>query len=372
MRDLQRNLTLYLSRHGWESPRDPGPAGRLWDHPGTDLSVAIPIEVQEGSLDWRSITERLAEVEHITEEQVVADVILMSTDVANLCAANDLVITDTIPYEAGVSMMQGAWRMFRACATTSIRPRSQIRSNYNRRADEIAETARLAHTKRGSFIIPLLLPVSEPPEVDQGLVESAPPEAIERRVMRTFAEALAKVEQVVVHPDREAPANDVTELVFSGVSAEFATALHHVLTEKAVAEFSATFQWAPVAGPQPEGLSTVSIPAAAAPLVESLAKRLRKAPAGTGVEVLTGPIVGAYRDPDRGGTVTVDTMRNSRSAHVSAKMTEDEPFDQALEWMRRRTTVALEGRITREGGGLFSDRANGVQPLSARQLPVDR
>lgn len=46
MRDLQRNLSLYLASHGWESPRDPGAAGRLWDHEATDLSVAVPHEVR--------------------------------------------------------------------------------------------------------------------------------------------------------------------------------------------------------------------------------------------------------------------------------------------------------------------------------------
>lgn len=371
MRDLQRNLSLYLESHGWESPRDPGAAGRLWDHEATDLSVAVPHEVQEGSLDWRSITARLAEVERVTVEQVVTDIMLMSTDVANLRAANDLVITDTIPYEAGTAMMQGAWRMFRSCATTSRRARAQIRGNYDKHADEIAGTARMAHTKRGSFIIPLLLPVSEPVPVDEGLVEAAPPEPVERRVMRTFAEALTKVHEVVVTPEREPRQGDALSLIFAGVSAEFATALHHVLSEEAVAEFGAEFQWAPAAGPQPENLSKVSIPAPAAPRVDAVAKLLSRATPEPNVEILTGPIVAVARDPEQGGTITIDTFRKSRNTHVSVRVTDDKRFDDALDWMKRRTTVALEGRISRQGNVLMSDRHNGVEPLSARQLVSD-
>ncbi|WP_342373495.1 hypothetical protein PCC79_08015 [Propioniciclava soli] len=270
MRDLQRNLSLYLASHGWESPRDPGAAGRLWDHEATDLSVAVPHEVQVGSLDWRSITTRLAEVERVTVDEVIADIMLMSTDVANLRVANDLVITDTIPYGAGTATMQGAWRIFRCCATTSVKVRVQIRGNYSKDADEIAGTARMAHTKRGSFIIPLLLPVSEPVPIDEGLVDTAPPEPVERRVMRTFAEALTKVHEVVVVPEREPRPGDALSLIFAGVSAELATALHHVLSDEVVAEFGAVFQWAPMAGPQPENLGGVSIPAAAAPRVEAV------------------------------------------------------------------------------------------------------
>jgi len=340
----------------------------MWDHEATSLSVAVPHEIHEGSLDWRSITARLAEVEDLSVEQVATNITLMSTDVANLRAANDLVITGTIPYAAGMSMMQGAWRMFRACATTSIKPRSQIRSNYNKHADEIAETARMAHTKRGSFIIPLFLPVSEPAQVAPGMINSAPPEPVERRVMRTFAEALVKVHQVVVVADKEPRTEDTLDLMYAGVSAEFATALHSVLTQESVAEFGASFQWAPLAGPQPEHLTEVYIPAAAAARVAAVAERLRARPAQPGVEILTGPIVAVARDAQQGGIVTIDTFRKSRSAHVSVRVTDDERFDNALDWMKRRTTVALEGRIGWQGNSLMSDRANGVEPLSARQL----
>lgn len=372
MTDLQRNLSLYLASHGWHTPREPGPAGQLWGHAGTDLSVAVPRVLREGTLDWRSITARLAEVERVSVDQVIADIMLMSTDVANLRAANDLVITDTIPYEAGTAMMQGAWRMFRACATTSRKARAHIRGNYNKDADEIAGTARMGHTKRGSFIIPLLLPVSEPVPLDEGLVDAALPEPPERRIMRTFAEALAKVHDVVVVPEREPKQSDALNLIYAGVSAEFASGLHAILTEEAVAEFGAQFHWAPLAGKEPESLGEVTIPAEAAPLVEAVARVLRKAPTEDGVEVLTGPIIAAARDTDKGGTVTIDTFRNSRSTHVSVRVTDDRRFDDALDWMKRRTTVALEGRISRQGNVLMSDRHNGVEPLSARQLVSDQ
>lgn len=369
MKDLQRNLSLYLSRSGWKPNRPPGPAGNLWDHPEHSYSVAVPTEVKEGSLDWRSVTERLAAAEHTTAQQIATNVMLMSTDVANLRAANDIIIQDTIPYEAGMTMMQGAWRMFRTCATTSMRPRAQIRSHYDKRADEIANGARMAHTRRGSFIIPLLLPVSEPVQLEQGLVDVAPPEPVERRVMRTFAEALNTINEVVVQPGREMRPSDMAELVFSGVSAEFASSLHRVLKEEAVAEFSATFEWAPAAGLAPNGPATIAIPSAAAPLISSVVDTLRKAPGTSGIEVLTGPIVSASRYSDGGGTIFIDTVRSSRPAHVGVNLTNDELFDNALEWMKRRVTVVLEGHINRVGGDLMSDRPNGVEPLSARQLP---
>ena len=189
--------------------------------------------------------------------------------------------------------------------------------------------------------------------------------------MRTFAEAFTRVHEVVVVPEREPRQGDALNLMFAGVSAEFATALHHVLSEEAVAEFGAVFEWAPIAGPRPENLSGVSIPAAAAPRVEAIAKVLRKVTPESSVEILTGPIVAVARDSERGGVVTIDTFRKSRSTHVSVRVTDDQRFDDALDWMKRRTTVAVEGRIGRQSNVLMSDRHNGVEPLSARQLIPD-
>src|SRR5690606_1130660 len=102
--------------------------------------------------------------------------------------------------------------------------------------------------------------------------------------------------------------------------------------------------------------------------IAAVADRLRKVRAEPDVEVLTGPIVGVAGDPDQGWVVTIDTFRKSHSAHVGVHVDDEERFHQALDWMKRRTTVALEGRITRQGSVLMSDRMNGVEPLSARQL----
>lgn len=369
MMNLQRNLSLYLEAHGWSTPRQEGRVGRLWDHADTGLSVAVPSQVEEGTLDWRSITERLAEVERISVAEVEADVKLLSTDVANIRAANDLVISNTIPFEAGLTMVQSAWAMFRSCATASMRVRPRIQGNYSRRADEIAARARMAHTKQGSYIIPLLLPLTERLEVDDVMIQGATPEPPERRVMRTFAEAMAKIEAVVVQPEREPRGDDLLELVFAGITAEFASALHQVLVQDSVAEFGTTFQWAPIAGKEPEGLHSFSIPAQAAVRVEAVAERLRKRGPKFETEALTGPIIAARRDPEQGGVVTIDTVRNARNAHVNVRISNDERFDEAVEWLKRRTTVVVEGRIAHEAGGLFSDRRDGIEPLTARQLP---
>lgn len=64
----------------------------------------------------------------------------------------------------------------------------------------------MAHTKHGSFVIPVLvrLGLESRPEprmqLVDGLFDIDPPEPIERRITRTMAEALRAVEKAIVEP----------------------------------------------------------------------------------------------------------------------------------------------------------------------------
>ncbi len=364
-------LTAYLQSTGWLAPVEAGPAGGLWKFPGSDLLLPVPHELVTDGLDWQRIIERLAEIEGVPDTDIATRLEGRLVDVANIRAANDLVIRDTIPYTAGVTMVRESWTMLRAAATTSLGPKAHIR-RYRPSADLIIEPARMAHTRRGSFIIPIYLPLPEPEKVTDGLpvdeLETAVPESQERRVMRTFAEALAAVDEIAVQPEREPSANGVQDLIRSGLSHEFAASLCRVLAEEAVADFSATFVWAPAGGPAPRTPVTVNIPAAAIERIKRVADKLRQAPTAQQTEYLTGPIVGVHRDDeDRSGVVTVQVSRNARQAHVSVNVSRDR-LDEALDWMKARATVVVQSKVHRMTTGLMADSLDAVTTLASHQL----
>ena len=367
----RESLTNYLTSTGWVPPVETGPAGGLWMHPDSDLLLPVPHEFIQGGLDWQLIVDRLAQVEGAEPSDVLARLDGRLVDVANIRAANDIVIRDTIPYSAGVTMVRESWTMLRAAATTSIGQRSHIR-HYRRSADTIIESARMAHTRRGSFIIPIYLPLPEletdPDSLPTQELQTAVSESRERRIMRTFAEALAAIKEIAVVPEKELSANGVQDLVRAGVSHEFAASLKRVLAEEAIAEFSATFVWAPGGGPPPRTPSEVSIPAAAAERLKRVSEKLKTAAVPHQTEYLTGPIVGVHRDDeDQSGVVTVQVSRNARLAHVSVNVSR-EHLDEALDWMKARETVVVQSRVHRSSSGLFADTADAVTPLTSHQL----
>ena len=367
---LHDRLVRYLAATGWIRPDEVGAVGGLWRHPSSDYLLPVPNDLDAEGIDWQVITERLAMVEGAAVSDVVTRLERQTVDIANLRAANDFAIRDSIPYAAGVTLVQSGWTMLRASATTSLGAKARIRT-YSKTGDELITTARMAHTRRGSFIIPILLPIPDPKPDEKKAKEPPLPgmdgttyeaEPMERRVMRTFAEALAAIDVLTVQPEKEPRPSTDHELVRAGVSHQFINALHRVLTETAVNEFSANFEWAPVGTP-PQGLREIAIPAAARDRIEEVARRLKTSPAPRVAEEFSGPIRGVARDPDADtGLVTVQTTRNGHLANVSVRVSAG-VLDKAWQWARDRKTVVVNSTVRRTSDGLMADKSDAVEPM---------
>ncbi|WP_141437057.1 hypothetical protein [Blastococcus aggregatus] len=192
----------------------------------------------------------------------------------------------------------------------------------------------------------------------------------ERRVMRTFAQALAAVDRVIVAPERTPSGGDLQAAVVAGASREMVMALHRVLTDEAVAEFEAAFSWA--GGVMaPAGIpSSVRLPAAAAPRLEKAAQQL-KASSYSPDEIVTGPIVEVRHEPDNPfGEISVQTVRRGRQTEVRVRLRAGQLLE-TFDWARDGRSVVCEGRVRRiPGRPLMIDEPRRVQPLDETYLPT--
>ncbi|MGH3856888.1 MAG: hypothetical protein ACRDR6_26090 [Pseudonocardiaceae bacterium] len=183
-------------------------------------------------------------------------------------------------------------------------------------------------------------------------LERAEPEPPERRIMRTFAEALTAVDKIIVEPARDPTYRVATDLVVAGVSREFVIALKRIVAEPEVAEFEAKFEWAPGVK-SPSGIPrSVDIPNASSELLERTV-RLLKQTRKDATQVITGPIVEVRHIPDDlYGEIAIQTIRGGRSTEVRVRLNLGD-IDRCLEWMRTGKTVIAEGDITRSPGRLL-------------------
>jgi hypothetical protein len=370
--DVSDEAHRYLRRTGWESG-DPGPSGALWRRDGA--VVAVPNEVVVGSLEWHGLVERVAAVERRRPADVALGIERELTDVAHLRAANDIVIRGSIPLQAGVSLVSSAWSMMRSSATTAQRLRAQINGSFSKIGDEILEDARLGHTQEGSYIIPVLMRHENPQPPPPGQTpilgldaESAPGETPQRRVMRTFAQALDAVERVIVTPERTPTASSLDAFVVAGGSRELLTAVHRVLTDESVGEFKASFSWAGSV-PTPNRIPReVTLPSEASRRVESAARALRQPRVSPG-ETLTGVVVQLRDDlKEPFGEFALQTVRGGRQVEVRIRVQGDDRL-RAHDWMRDHSTIVCQGQVRRAPGQpLTIDSPRLIQPIEETMI----
>lgn len=365
-KEVGNDLRDYLSLNGWEEQTQ-GPAGGLWQSQSGDV-VAVPKQVAPRDFAWTGVMERIAAASNVVPAVVESAVLNMFVDVTEFRAADDILIHGSIPVEAGYSLMSAARTLLRTSATTSRGPKALIGGNYSRPGERIVENARFGHTIHGSYILPMLVPISRIPDRHEDLLPRDPKtrslfEPEERRATRTMAQALSAIQNRIVEPARAPSPSTITDLVIAGVSREMITALHQLLTEDSVSTFDASFRWA--AGLQePQRLPAhVEIPSTATEVLKLASDLMRPLKKGK-TETITGPIV-QLRDDQAVvfGDVYIQTMRNGRSCEVAVRLRDNE-LEQSHEWFQNHEILVIEGTIeSLPGRGLRMDNPVRVQPL---------
>lgn len=375
------SLRSYLELHGWHKFVS-GPSGGLWGRQMEDRDepvIAVPSgELLPGQHEWHSVIERIANAENRSVAEVSLSVANQFVDITYLRAANDLKISGSISLSAGASLMTSAKGMLRSSATTAQRARPQIGGNFSKLGDEIVESTRVGHTIEGSYIIPIMVPLAAAEDDDPSVPaitgleeERAHREPLERRVTRTFAEALTAVDKIVVTPGREPTARIAADLVVAGVSREFVLALERIVSEPTVATFEAKFEWA-AGAKRPSGVpARVSIPHGSSELLQRTARILQQSRRDP-TQSITGPIVEVRHIPDDlFGDIAIQTVRRGRPTEVRVRLALAD-IDRCYEWMRSAKTVVVEGDLLRAPGRpLRIDRPSRFASLESTFLGGD-
>jgi hypothetical protein len=356
---LAERTTAWMEDKGWRQESE-GPGGWMWrvkKKSGTHR-VGVVRNLDEDVELFDGLVVRLADAERLQPKEVHRQIVFWETDVTFLRAMSGNGAADTIPLAAGAVLLESGRLMFRSAASAAMRIRPEIGGNYSRRGDEIAGTVRMGHSERGSYVVPIYVPVGSPAKDDQmsifqgEQVETAsrvPTD--ERRMTRTFAEAMQALDALVLQPERLPNHSEINNLVAQGVTREFVSALADIVAEKAIVEFESRFDWAPSQG-TPIGVQRrVTVPASEYGKLEHTVrelKRIRKNP----FNVLTGPIVMIGKDPDNPLIhVAIKTVRQGRPCRVETWL-RGYQLEDVTGWMNRGITVQLEGVVAREGHAL--------------------
>ncbi|GAA2553640.1 hypothetical protein [Mycolicibacterium diernhoferi] len=359
------DTNAWLTANGWHQKSE-GRGGWMWLHSAMDRQVGVVRNLSVDKQAQAGLVNRLADAHNRKVEDIQRELQFWGIDVTYVRAANDVVIADTIPLNAGAAMTESARLMFRSAASAALRLRPVIKGGYSKAGDAVADSVRMGHTIKGSYIIPVEVRVGEalPPEdsdedPDQkqlpGLETAATVESLERRMTRTFAQAMAAMHEEIVQHEKLPQGDALLRLVSQGVTAEFVDAVARVLDHSAVAQLDTTFRWAQ-AQPAPRDVrDTVAIPSAAKEKIRRTGVELRSGKVPR-TEVFTGPVVRVTHEPEESTTsFAIRTFRGGRLCRIEAVTSMS--IAEVTQWMRDGTTVQLQGSVQRSGGGLYIPRA---------------
>lgn len=364
--DVRREVESYLRRTGW-MPGRPGAFGELWSFRGAEEQrIAVPFALASDSREFQAVALRVAIREQRSQEAVANDIHHEFLDVQNYRIADSFVTDGSVPLEGAAAVLVSARRLTRAAATTSRRPRARIGSNYSPAADELASRARLSHTRSGSFLLPVVMPINPVESHVNQILESLQDvriEAAERRVTRTLASALTALNSTI-SPGREVRGDDLLNLVDSGVSRELVSAVRVITASSGVHAFEVQFGWAQSVG-RPGGVPPeVKISQEASPLLLDLEDKLNIA-APRRQESISGQIVEIRHMPgDLTGEIALRTIRNGRSVEVRI-LVQEAVVRAAADWFK-------EGRAALAHGEILSPPSRAlVMPNPASVIPLD-
>ncbi len=365
----------YLESEGW-SARPPGPAGTMWFRSGG--RIGIPDIEGEDPYLTEGILERIARTEQKDKRFVTNYIRYYRTDVTLLQAASEQSPSESIPLGVASTVINAARSILRASGTTAWSERSHIAGNYARQGDAVVERARMDHTVRGPFMIPVLVPLprTQTPGIPHQADDSqelfrAAPEPFERRVTRTLAQSLLAVQEVIIQPEKMPTMRDLHFAVERGVSREFCTALSRILEEPTIGEFKAQFEWAPAVSAPKTMPRTVEVPSGAKEKIDRAAEILKK----QRVEprsIFSGGIVELRHVADEPwGHVTIATVRHGRPCEIRVRLGYEQ-YQEALAWHGQHRAVIVEGAV-REGPNrrLVVDKPISCRPIDEALLPED-
>ncbi|VXB71955.1 hypothetical protein [Frigoribacterium sp. 9N] len=342
----QELFSAYLLNRNWEKRHD-GRRASVWAR-GV-VEIGLPDALNVGSFEWTDVVRRVAAAEGRTESALETDLEFSGYDGVRFRIANENFIGRTVPLHSGHSLVNSAYAMLRASATTAQRPRSQIGKHYSKIGDEYLERARLGHTEEGSFILPVLFrhDDSELPTGQDTIagIEHVAHESPQRRIVRTLAESLQAYRVRVIEPAKEVRQRDLLPVIAAGGSREMFSGLEKILYDPAVAEFDTGFTWGltlPAARTAP---SKVSIPVEARELVKQTVELLTVAEKSP-LRVITGPIVSIAHEPGSPlGQIAIQAPNaNGRPSRYFVNVRRRQ-LESLHAWMSGSITVVVQGVI---------------------------
>lgn len=342
------DVTEWLKGLGWTRAGSLGDIAQSWRRGERQVLIPTLTSSPDFSLRWSEMLASLARALGTDPEGVLLAVAKAGSDIAEFRASGQ--IDDTLPLGDASTLIESVRRAIQASANSALQPRSYFGHSVPDAARLHASGVRMAQTRHGSYIIPVIsrLPLLKPDDIEDAvLFEDIEYQPFARRAMLRLAEGLSALRDLT-HGATVPAASSITEAVGVGVSSELCEAVANTLDTSSIADLQVAFAWAD------------RLPARQAPTNVTLAGEASGAIRHVG-EVLKGSpvvgrqtIIGYVKRLDRGeedevGRVTLRALDNDKARNISLELN-DTDYHVAGVANTDRRIVSATGVLRREPG----------------------
>jgi hypothetical protein len=343
------DVTAWLRAQGWSETGRLGDLATRWQSDEGGVVVPMLLSAPDFGLRWSEMVVSLSTATGLDEQGMLLAVARSGSDIAEFRAQGGA-IDDSLPLGDAEVLIASVRRAMVASANSAVQPRSYFGHSIPDAARNHARNVRMGHTRRGSYIVPVIskLPTLEAEdEEDARLFEDEVFQPFSRASMLRLAEGLTALQRIT-HDETLPPRSVINESVGSGVSYELCEAVANVLETNSVEGLSVTFSWAerlaPVSAP-----TQVTIAQGTAPILRELSAYL------LGEQVVgQQTLIGFVKVLDRGeddevGKVVIRALDSDMARNVSMLLP-DEFYDTASQANNERRMVSVTGQLERQPG----------------------
>jgi hypothetical protein len=271
-------LKAFLENDHWHFSSRPKANVELWARNDHEIIVPLNPSASDYPRRIRNFVEDLAREHGAPEEDVARELLYIEDDVIDFSVTD---AGDSIPLNDATKILESAKAFAVASACSAITRRSYHSSRrLPKRAKEFAAAVRMGHTRRGSFIIPVISPVHSDmtlilDQQQQTMDLAGELEFFPRRATGMMADTLKLLHDLAVTPEHMPSDSELNRAVVNGLSADACTAAARMLSSAGRAGIEVSFHWAVASAPPRAGAERLSFPVESVGAIEDIGDTLR-------------------------------------------------------------------------------------------------
>jgi hypothetical protein len=348
LRSIEPNqIVAYLQEKGWQQYdliEDKASFWILKDNVAEIADILLPAHshFKDFSIRISEILKTLENIEKRSQIDILNNVVNSLSDVIRIKLKHHEFCDGTVPLNNGYNLIRYARDMMLSAACSTVDSRKHFEKKKPLEANEYLKKARFGQTKKGSFILTIISPISLAKN------ENISDDPFERKVIKTLFNSLELAKKAaqkidVSRIDFELPSNYIKE----GISSNLCDALVGIYQSGKKEDIHIKLDSSSAIA-MPNNIPTsIDFPSELMLAIYKIGKRL-KANISTNFEVVGEVVKLERQNRDTIGQVTLSITSDKRAKKIKVQLS-DHDYDIAAQAHQDRLFVHCFGDLIKEG-----------------------